>query len=181
MAERIISSGGAIVSEYAPDISAKNYTFLCRNRLIAAHSIATIIIEAPLKSGAMNTAKHAIKLKKLLFAIPWDINHIEGKGCNHLIKNGARILTSYAEVLCEISNNSQITFDNFIDDYSDSNTIEHEYLHYYNFIKERQSVSINDIYDFFKSISVSDINSDLLIMEINGYIKQDTIGNYSIN
>ena len=181
LAQKIIESGGAIISEYDINFPVQNYMFLNRNRLIATHSDATIVVEAPFKSGALNTANHAIKLKKPLFVVPWNLNYETGIGCNNLIKNGAKLLTSYQDVLKELSITSQISIDEISENNLFSSKIEDEYLHYYNYIKELSSVSINDIYSFFKSIPVSDINSDLLMMEINGYIKQDSLGNYSLN
>jgi DNA processing protein len=181
LAKRIIESDGAVISEYDIDYPVQSYMFLNRNRLIATHSDATIVVEAPFKSGALNTANHAIKFKKPLFAVPWNLGYENGIGCNNLIKNGARLLTSYKDVLKELSIAPQISFNEILDNNNSALKVDDEYLHYYNYIKELSSASINDIYSFFTSIPVSDINSDLLMMEINGYIKQDSMGNYSIN
>ena len=180
LAKEIISSGGTIISEYDLDYPVQKYMFLCRNRLIAAHSNATIVIEAPLKSGALNTAKQARTLNKPLFVIPWNIDYETGKGCNKLIKDGAKLLTSYKDVLNELSIIPQISINEYIDELSPPLNIENEFIHYYNYIRDFSPVSINDICTFFKSIPISDINSDLLLMELNGYIKQDSFGNYSV-
>ena len=89
IAKDILDSGGLILTEYENNIPPQNFTFLNRNRLIAAISLATIVIEAPIKSGAMSTAKHALLLSKPLYAVPWNLNYSKGAGCLELILNGA--------------------------------------------------------------------------------------------
>ena len=95
----ILDSGGGIISEFFPDTPPQKFTFLNRNRLVAALSNATIVIEAPLKSGALNTADTAYILKKPIFAVPWNLNLKRGEGCNNLIASKATILLSTKQIL----------------------------------------------------------------------------------
>jgi DNA processing protein len=74
-----------IISEFAPDESARGWTYAHRNRLIAALSQTTVVIEAPLGSGALITADYALKLGRKLFAIPADISKESFKGSNKLL------------------------------------------------------------------------------------------------
>ncbi len=179
--KQIIDNGGAIVSEYSNDTSPQAFTFLDRNRLIAAHSSATIIVEAPFKSGAMNTAKHARQLNKKIYCIPWNLKHENGKGCNNLIYEGARILLSVSEVINDTLNNNQLSFADLLDNEANPDFIEKQYLHYYSYLKEFSPASFNSICSFFSTIPVSTISSDLIMMEINGYIMQDASGNYVLH
>ena len=70
LAERIIEMGGALVSEYAPGESARRDTFVPRNRIIAALSIATVVVEGGVKSGARHTADFALEYERLVLAVP---------------------------------------------------------------------------------------------------------------
>ena len=76
LAEKIINSGGAIISECFPDIPPQKPYFLDRNRIISALSLATIVIESRIKSGAISTANHALTQNKPLFTIPWNIDYL---------------------------------------------------------------------------------------------------------
>jgi DNA processing protein len=92
-----------IISEFAPDESARGWTYAHRNRLIAALSQATVVIEAPLGSGALITADHALKLGRKLYAIAADISKESFQGSNKLLAEAkAQPIYSYesfAEVL----------------------------------------------------------------------------------
>lgn len=99
LAERIIDSNGAIISEYPPGYPPDVYTFPARNRIIAGLSKGTLVIEAPRSSGSLITASCALDYNREVMAIPHQINAIMGEGCNTLIKQGARAVTDYKEVL----------------------------------------------------------------------------------
>lgn len=67
---QILAQGGLLISEYEPTRSARGYQFLERNRLLAAGSRATLVIEAPLRSGTLNTAAWARVLERDVYAVP---------------------------------------------------------------------------------------------------------------
>ncbi|MBQ9478654.1 MAG: DNA-processing protein DprA [Selenomonadaceae bacterium] len=97
--DRILESG-AIISEYPPKASPKPGQFLQRNRIIAGLSRGTVIVEAGEKSGALDTAKHAIDYERTLFAVPGSIYAERSLGCNNLIKyNGAVLVRNAQDVL----------------------------------------------------------------------------------
>lgn len=99
LAEQIVKSGGAILSEYEPHTEAKSWTFLERNRIVAGLSDAIIITEAAARSGTLNTAMHAMEQGKDVFVVPGNITSPMSVGCNQLIKQGATPLTNSDEVL----------------------------------------------------------------------------------
>jgi len=96
LAKQIIESGGAIVSEKDGKISPKPYDFLTRNRIIAGLADAVLVTEAAIRSGSLNTARHALEQGKTVFAVPGNITSSYSEGTNNLIKMGA-ILASRAE------------------------------------------------------------------------------------
>ncbi len=81
LAEGIVDGGGAIVSEFHPDLRATRGTFPRRNRLISGLSDATIVIEAPLKSGALITASWALEQGRGCFLLPGPIDAETSAGC----------------------------------------------------------------------------------------------------
>jgi DNA processing protein len=97
--QREIAAQGALVSELEPLWSGKKYTFPQRNRIIAALSAATIVVEAPARSGALNTAEHALQLGRHVAAVPGPIDQPSSDGSNRLIRDGALLLASVEEAL----------------------------------------------------------------------------------
>lgn len=95
-----IRSQGAIVSECPPGVHPTRARFLIRNRLIAALSRGTLVVEAALRSGALNTASHAISLQRHLAAIPGPITSDLSAGCHHLLRDRkATCVTSPEELI----------------------------------------------------------------------------------
>lgn len=81
-----VSDKHLIISEFSPEFPAQRWTFVHRNRIIAALSKANFVIEASLKSGSLSTANYAAKLKREIYSIPGDISKDSFKGSNHLIE-----------------------------------------------------------------------------------------------
>lgn len=98
LAERIITQGGAIISEYPPGFIPTQYSFPARNRIIAGLALGTLVIEAPEESGALITAKCALDYNREVFAIPHQITSPQGMGGNNLIKLGAIPVTNSKDI-----------------------------------------------------------------------------------
>lgn len=101
--ERLLSAitegGGAVVSEVPCGTSPTKWRFLQRNRLIAAHATATVVVEAGWRSGSLNTAGHAAALGRPLGAVPGPVTSAASAGCHRLIREyDARCVTSAADV-----------------------------------------------------------------------------------
>jgi DNA processing protein len=99
LAEDIVAHGGAIISEYEPETSARGFQFLERNRLVSGLSDAIIITEAAARSGTLNTAAHALEQGRDVFVVPGNITSPLSAGCNSLLKQGAMPITSADDVL----------------------------------------------------------------------------------
>ncbi len=99
LAEKIINSGGCIISEFEPDLKAAPYTFPMRNRLVAGISKAALIIEAEEKSGTLITARMALDYNREVLAVPGPISSDFSKGTNRLIRQGATPITSSDDIL----------------------------------------------------------------------------------
>lgn len=93
-----ICESGALVSEVVPGTPALPFRFLTRNRLIAALSQATLVVEAAFRSGSLRTARDAAELLRPVMAIPGAINSPSSEGCHRLIgERAAEIVTSVAD------------------------------------------------------------------------------------
>ncbi len=99
LAKKILEKGGCLISEYAPGTKGALYTFPQRNRIIAGLSLGVLVVEAKIKSGTLITAGYAKQYKKPVFAIPNSIYTQTSKGCNFLIKNGAKLVETSNEIL----------------------------------------------------------------------------------
>lgn len=103
LGQQIITSGGALISEYEPEVAARGYQFLERNRLVSGLSDAVIITEAASRSGTLNTAMHALEQGKEVFVVPGNITSPLSAGCNALLRQGATPVTSVEDVLAVIA------------------------------------------------------------------------------
>jgi len=95
-----ICETGAIVSEVMPGVIAMPHRFLTRNRLIAALSQSTLVVEAAFRSGSLRTARDAAELMRPVMAIPGPINSPSSEGCHRLIgERAAELVTSVADAI----------------------------------------------------------------------------------
>ena len=102
LARQIIKFGGCIISEYPLGTETIKSNFPQRNRIISGLSKGVLVIEAGEKSGALITADFALEQGREVFAVPGNIDGAHSKGTNNLIKEGAKLVTSYEEILEEI-------------------------------------------------------------------------------
>lgn len=97
-----ITKDGAVISEYPNEFPGANWTFIARNRIIAALSKAVLVVEAPEKSGALITAKFALEMNHYVMACPGLPGMPNFAGSNKLIKDGALLVDSPNDVLSYI-------------------------------------------------------------------------------
>lgn len=102
LAERMLAAGGAVLSPYPPEWPAQPHQFLERNGVVAALADAVVVIEAPARSGALNTAGWAAG-RIPVFAVPGDIDRPHVAGCHALIRDGAILARSAQDVLDDLS------------------------------------------------------------------------------
>ncbi|MEK7134988.1 MAG: DNA-processing protein DprA, partial [Patescibacteria group bacterium] len=103
LVQKIISSGGAVISEYEPGTKSEIWFFPERNRIISGLSRGVLIVEAPEKSGALITARVALEQNREVFAIPGSIFSKNSMGTNNLIKSGAKMVTTVDDILEELN------------------------------------------------------------------------------
>ncbi len=102
LAQQIIASGGAIISEFPLGTPPLKHNFPQRNRIIAGLSLGVLVVEATKKSGALITANYALESNREVFAIPGNIFSPNSKGTNQLIKKGALAVTGTKDIINDL-------------------------------------------------------------------------------
>jgi DNA processing protein len=97
-----VASEGAVVSETVPGGAPMRVRFLSRNRIIAALSAGTVVVEAALRSGALNTANWAGRLNRTLMGVPGPVTSAPSAGVHQLIRTGAATLVTSGEEALEL-------------------------------------------------------------------------------
>lgn len=99
LAEAILKTGGAIISEYPPGEPSFKQNFIHRNRIISGISVAAVVVEAPIKSGALSTAGFAAEQGRSVFVVPGPVTHPNYIGSHALIRDGATLATKALDIL----------------------------------------------------------------------------------
>ncbi len=100
---------GLILSEYAPGTPPMPYHFPTRNRLISGLCRAVVVVEAGLKSGTLKTVDHALAQGRDVFAVPGPARSVLSAGPHLLIRQGARLITSAADLLADLDLGAEVT------------------------------------------------------------------------
>jgi DNA processing protein len=110
LAKKILEKGGCIFSEYEKDMPPLPHQFLERNRIISGLSVATVVIEAPERSGALVTARNAAEQGREVFVIPGPADHPNYRGSHLLIRKGARLVASAENILEDLGIEKTVNF-----------------------------------------------------------------------
>lgn len=169
LAQEILDNGGALFSEYAPDIPAAPWTFPQRNRIMAGLCQAVLVIEAEEKSGTLITARLALDYNRNVFAIPGSIFSASSKGTNRLLRQGATPITSAEDLLLELGFIEQKMFNNETQqtlDFTLYSPEEQEILLLLDEPREREEILNTASLPPPKTLSI------LTILEIKGVIRE---------
>lgn len=98
-----IVGSGALIAEYPPDRKPDAANFPARNRIISGLSLATVVIEAPERSGALITVSFAADQGREVFVVPGDVRSVMSAGCNALLREGARPVRSAEDILEDLN------------------------------------------------------------------------------
>lgn len=169
-ATKMISQGGAIISDFPTFVATEPQNFLKRNRIIAGISDATLVVESASKGGALITATLANSYSRDVYAVPGKTNDKYSKGCNHLIKTNMASLVECAEDIeyftgwekQKVAKEKIIKPSLFPEISGDEEKV-------YNIIEENDKITINNLANISK-INLAQLSVILLGLEIKNII-----------
>lgn len=173
----ILESGGAIISEYPAGTPALKEHFLARNRIVSGLSLGVIVVEAPIGSGALSTANHALEQNREVFVVPGPLNNENYAGSHALIRAGARLVTGAGEVLEDLNLSSLASPQQSLP-IPDLNLDEKQKAILAVLKNVGEPVDIDKIGELMK-IDVSTINRSLTFLLIKNLIKEEA-GRYHL-
>lgn len=98
-----IAEHGLLITEYPPGTGAQKENFPRRNRIIAGLALGTFVVEAAQRSGSLITARLAADAGREVFALPGSVDNPMARGCHQLIREGAKLVETAADILEELS------------------------------------------------------------------------------
>ena len=165
LALKILESGGGLISELAPEETAKSWTFPQRNRIMAGLCSAVLLIEAGAKSGTLITARMTVDYNRELLAVPGSIFSKNSYGTHQFLKLGATLVTEPGDILealrLEVTEPREITTPKDLKP-------EEEAV-----IKLLLEPVDRDSLVRALGLTVSEVNMLLMHMEMQGYIKYE--------
>ncbi len=170
---------GAIVSEYPLETGPLKANFPQRNRIISGLSVGTLVVEAALKSGSLITAREALEQGREIFAIPGSIHNPLSRGCHQLIKAGAKLVETADDIVEELA--SLMLASRLPEQPELFNTAKEEVIPEPDPLlpKVQQQILKNIGYSPVavdrvierSGLNASDVNANLVLLEINDYIQ----------
>lgn len=188
---RIINSGGCVVSEYFPNEEARKIYFPARNRIISGLSLATVVIEATYRSGTSITARFTHEQGKKVFCVPNCVGGKNSSGIINLIKNGATMITDGKEILYSLGIIKQLNnYDELVEQRKLNRAImlerkqleglDEETIKIYDYIKKIGVANV-DLMCNELNMSIQNLNIHITILELKGLITPKNNGSYSIS
>ena len=171
LAEEIIKSGGAVITEYGYNARGTQFSFPQRNRIISGLSKGILVVEADIQSGALITAKYALEQNRDVFAVPGSIFSKMSEGANMYIKKGAKLVTSAEDILTEYG----ISYNDTRQPIIPANEIEAKILE----IISAEPVHMDEIIRQ-SGYDTATIQANVVIMEMSDKIKNIGGGRYVI-
>lgn len=178
-----VAHSGALVSEYPTGVVAQPHHFPRRNRIISGLSLGVLVVEAALQSGSLITAQQAMEQGREVFAIPGSIHNPLARGCHRLLRDGAKLVETGADILEELAgrfelsggavDNAQPTAEAGA---TDTTRIDGDYLRLLSVMGDAPC-SIDTLVEY-SGLTPAAVSSMLLILELEGRVAAMPGGNY---
>jgi DNA processing protein len=167
LAHAIVESG-ALVSEYPLGAAPERWHFPERNRLISGLSLGTLVVEAARRSGSLITARLAAEQGREVFALPGSIHNPLARGCHELIRQGAKLVETAADILAELRPLTKHMLDTVDDDYTELR----KHLSF-------DPITIDEL-GRQSGLTIDQLSSMLLILELHGEVESSSGGRYAL-
>ncbi|MCH7553358.1 MAG: DNA-protecting protein DprA, partial [Chloroflexi bacterium] len=162
----------AILSDYPLGTKPKPEYFPRRNRILAGMTMGTLVVEAPDRSGALITARHAMEEGRDVFAVPGSILSPAGKGTNRLIQDGAKLVMGYEDILEEMHIGTaprQLTMATvLVEDETEAALLR---------LLSQEPTHIDELRRDM-GLPMADVSSTLAMMELKGMVRQSGAMSY---
>ncbi|HEX7079795.1 MAG TPA: DNA-processing protein DprA [Gammaproteobacteria bacterium] len=177
LAERIAASG-LLVSEYPPGVPPAAHRFPRRNRIIAALSLGTLVVEASRRSGSLITARFALDFGREVFAVPGSIHNPLARGCHWLLRQGAKLVEEGKDVLVELAPQLELEWPETSEETPNEAppVIDPEYANLMNCLGF-DPVTITDL-AARSGLTTAELSSMLLLLELEGLVEALPGGRY---
>jgi len=169
-----IAATGALVSEFPPGTTAKAGHFPRRNRIISGLCQGLLVVEAAQQSGSLITARLALEQNREVFAIPGSIQNPLARGCNALIRQGAKLVETVEDIFEELGQFNQIY--NPVETQIQQTGLDLEQQNLLKLIPYSPITVDNLVQDSGYAVEV--VSSMLLVLELQGYIAAAPGGSY---
>ena len=169
-----IVAQGALVSEFPPGTTAKAGHFPRRNRIISGLCQGLLVVEAAAKSGSLITARMALEQNREVFAIPGSIHNPLARGCNALIRQGAKLVETAEDIFEELGQYNQVY--KSIDAQINQTALDLEQQNLLKLVPYSPITVDNLVQE--SGYSVETVSSMLLVLELQGYIAAAAGGSY---
>jgi DNA processing protein len=179
-----VSDGGALVSEFLPGTPPRPHHFPQRNRLISGLALGTLVVEAAARSGSLITARSAVDQGREVFAVPGSIHNPLSRGCHSLIREGAKLVETVADIIEELGALAQFVLNL---DGRPTDDLGEDRRPALNGPQERLLEALGfdpismDVLIERSGLTPEEVSSMLLVLELQGYVAATGGGRYCRN
>ncbi len=172
LAERIVQSGGAIISELPPNTEPLAYHFPVRNRIVSGLSHGVLLVEAREKSGTLITVGHALDQGREVFALPGEVDAPGSQIPHRMIREGARLCTCAADILEDMGWISSSPVQEGTQEQMDLQVYS-QFSGEAGLIQQALANEERSFEELLAStgLSITDLNSHLTLMELDGWVE----------
>ena len=176
-----IAASGALVSEYPLGTHPSRHHFPERNRLISGLCLGTLVVEAARRSGSLITARLAAEQGREVFALPGSIHNPLARGCHQLLRDGAKLVETAADIVAELGpvagHVAQNTMESTPNE-EEADVTDEQYVELRKYLGH-DPVTVDSLASQ-SGLTIDQVSSMLLILQLHGEVESLSGGRYSL-